>query len=251
MEQLEINKENFFEKTNAIFTEIPKMSENELFSMSEILLNKNTCKDFCQYSVFDGVTNRAEWVRCIEPIFEYDRETETFLFKKPDYIGGGKYQTEWVCDGDKLLQYKKGDEIEHENCKYKVIDICVEDNKFNEVGEIDFDLDSGDDFGLEDYHNKVVLQPLYCGSVYWYTSRGVFRYSDHWGYVSDCKWNIKPFKEYEIKESFSAIMNGIYYDVKDVRNVQDFALFITKKQEKVKMLGFCAWQDFKKKEVWE
>ena len=40
------------------------------------------------------------------------------------------------------------------------------------------------------------------GSLYFYTEKGVYRYSNHWGRVANCKWKINGIEAYK---------NQIYY----------------------------------------
>lgn len=40
------------------------------------------------------------------------------------------------------------------------------------------------------------------GSCYFYTEKGVYRYSNHWGRVANCRWKIKGIEEYK---------NQVYY----------------------------------------
>ena len=35
------------------------------------------------------------------------------------------------------------------------------------------------------------------GSYYFYTEEGVYRYSDHWGRVANCRWKIKGISDYK------------------------------------------------------
>ena len=35
------------------------------------------------------------------------------------------------------------------------------------------------------------------GSMYYYTDNGVFRYSNHWGRVANCRWKIKGIEAYK------------------------------------------------------
>jgi hypothetical protein len=59
------------------------------------------------------------------------------------------------------------------------------------------------------------------GSKYWYTQKGVYRYSDHWGNVASCYWELKtPSRS-------------------DVENRAAWAC-------DTELLAFCRWENFGK-----
>lgn len=35
------------------------------------------------------------------------------------------------------------------------------------------------------------------GSLYFYTEKGIYRYSNHWGRVANCRWKIKGIEDYK------------------------------------------------------
>lgn len=51
----------------------------------------------------------------------------------------------------------------------------------------------GDDFFL---NNKPHYKSK-SGSIYFYTEKGVYRYSNHWGRVANCRWKINGVEEYK------------------------------------------------------
>lgn len=55
----------------------------------------------------------------------------------------------------------------------------------------------GDSFKTKSVHYKSKS-----GSSYSFTEKGVFRYSNHWGRVADCRWKIRGIEDYK---------NQLYY----------------------------------------
>lgn len=45
------------------------------------------------------------------------------------------------------------------------------------------------------------------GSYYYYTDEGVFRYSNHWGRVANCRWKIKGIEEYKNQNYYVGFAN--------------------------------------------
>ena len=45
------------------------------------------------------------------------------------------------------------------------------------------------------------------GSYYYYTEEGVFRYSNHWGRVANCRWKIKGIEEYKNQNYYVGFAN--------------------------------------------
>jgi hypothetical protein len=226
----DFHKENFFKNTQACFRLIPKTAQYEEFSIEEMLKEKKTIDVF---SVLDYMKN---------PVWDtlYKNMREMFLhgsrkniLRPPDYIGGGKYEIFWVHEGDELLEFIPNEEIEYNDTKYRVIGISSYEDC----------LDCG--FDEEDPKWKVVLQPLNEGSLYWYTSEGVFRYSEHWGKVKDSQWDLDSHETKTLAEMIKKIQQGDFVDKEEYITLsKNFYDFNKRKGEKVKMLGFCAWENF-------
>ena len=167
----------------------------------------------------------------IKEIIDFDVSTRKLYLKNPDFISGGKYEVLWVKDGDKLLGYNVGQQIEYQENPYKVINVVLYEDEEYEIG----------------YCHKIVLQPLNCGSMYWYAPNGVFRYSDHWGKVKDCQWDLKFYADKKLQEIILGI-DEIFYllDKKEyLAMMEEYYDFQEKMKNKTKILGFCAWEDFK------
>lgn len=45
------------------------------------------------------------------------------------------------------------------------------------------------------------------GSMYYYTDKGVFRYSNHWGRVANCRWKIKGIEVYRNQKYYVGYAN--------------------------------------------
>lgn len=52
------------------------------------------------------------------------------------------------------------------------------------------------------FSNKKAHYKSKSGSFYFYTEKGVYRYSNHWGRVANCRWKIKGIEAYK---------NQVYY----------------------------------------
>ncbi|MFD1293681.1 hypothetical protein ACFQ5N_07515 [Lutibacter holmesii] len=56
------------------------------------------------------------------------------------------------------------------------------------------------EFEMVDIHFFKEKSPHYkskSGSLYLYSNNGVYRYSNHWGRVANCRWNIKGVENYK------------------------------------------------------
>lgn len=47
------------------------------------------------------------------------------------------------------------------------------------------------------------------GSLYFYTNEGVYRYSNHWGRVANCRWKISSVKDYKNQNYYIGYANWI------------------------------------------
>lgn len=219
----EFHKENFHIKTKGCFLEI----KNNFFEADNVekMLYKN-----------NKIQIERDWNICnampeIEEIIDFDVHTRKLYLKNPDFISGGKYEVLWVKDEDKLLGYNVGQHIEYQENPYKVIDVVFYEDEEEELG----------------YYHKIVLQHLNCGSMYWYAPNGVFRYSDHWGKLKDYEWDLKFYADKKLQEIILGI-DEIFYllDKKEyLAMMEEYYDFQEKMKNKTKILGFCAWEDFK------
>jgi len=81
---------------------------------------------------------------------------------------------------------------------------------------------------LKSYHNFNFFKHTYCefvmksesfflenkihyksksGSLYFYTSKGVYRYSNHWGRVANCRWKINGIENYKNQDRYVGYAN--------------------------------------------
>lgn len=77
------------------------------------------------------------------------------------------------------------------------------------------------------------------GSLYFYTKEGVYRYSNHWGRVANCRWKINGVEEYKNQNYYVGYANWVdfyslttnekvfYLDIVD-ENAQ---LYVSKSEE--------------------
>lgn len=47
------------------------------------------------------------------------------------------------------------------------------------------------------------------GSLYYYTNQGVYRYSNHWGRVANCRWKIRGIEAYKNQNYYVGYANWI------------------------------------------
>jgi hypothetical protein len=58
------------------------------------------------------------------------------------------------------------------------------------------------------------------GSQYHYTSEGVYRYSNHWGRVANCRWKIKGIADYKNQEHYLGYASwNDFYPLNDIDKV--------------------------------
>tara|TARA_R110001583_G_scaffold12326_2_gene54832 strand:+ start:10533 stop:11024 length:492 start_codon:yes stop_codon:yes gene_type:complete len=62
----------------------------------------------------------------------------------------------------------------------------------------------------EDYFNqKLVHYKSKSGSLYFYTDKGVYRYSNHWGRVANCRWKISGIEAYKNQDYYTGYANWL------------------------------------------
>lgn len=72
------------------------------------------------------------------------------------------------------------------------------------------------------------------GSYYYYTEEGVFRYSNHWGRVANCRWKIKGIEGYKNQKYYVGFANwSDFYPLNDTDKV--FYLTVDFENEQVKI----------------
>lgn len=76
------------------------------------------------------------------------------------------------------------------------------------------------------------------GSLYFYTDKGVYRYSNHWGRVANCRWKIKEVEEYKSQNYYIGFAKWTdFYLLNDVDKVFYIEVNFSLKQAKINRLG--------------
>ncbi|WP_245949206.1 hypothetical protein [Lutibacter citreus] len=67
---------------------------------------------------------------------------------------------------------------------------------------------------IDFFNQKSVHFKSKSGSSYFYTKEGVYRYSNHWGRVANCRWKINDVKEYKNQNYYVGYANwGDFYSI--------------------------------------
>ncbi|PKH50990.1 hypothetical protein CXF68_09965 [Tenacibaculum sp. Bg11-29] len=75
------------------------------------------------------------------------------------------------------------------------------------------------------------------GSLYFYTEKGVYRYSNHWGRVANCRWKIKGIEVYQSQNYYVGFANwDTFYQLNDTDKVFYVVVDFLAKQAKIKRL---------------
>ncbi|MCT4698003.1 hypothetical protein [Tenacibaculum haliotis] len=75
------------------------------------------------------------------------------------------------------------------------------------------------------------------GSLYFYTDAGVFRYSNHWGRVANCRWKIKGIETYKSQNYYVGFAKwNDFYPLNNTDKVFYLEVDFLLKQAKVKRL---------------
>ena len=60
---------------------------------------------------------------------------------------------------------------------------------------------------LDFFKDKSAHYQSKSGSLYFYTNEGVYRYSNHWGRVANCRWKIKNIEDYKSQNYYVGFSN--------------------------------------------
>ena len=75
------------------------------------------------------------------------------------------------------------------------------------------------------------------GSYYYYTAEGVFRYSNHWGRVANCRWKIQGIENYKNQEYYVGFAKWEdFYPLNNSDKVFYLEVDFLEKQAKIKRL---------------
>ncbi|REH52541.1 hypothetical protein C7448_103276 [Tenacibaculum gallaicum] len=73
------------------------------------------------------------------------------------------------------------------------------------------------------------------GSYYYYTEDGVFRYSNHWGRVANCRWKIKGIEDYKNQKYYVGYANwSSFYPLNSIDKVFYLEVDYTKAKASIK-----------------
>lgn len=75
------------------------------------------------------------------------------------------------------------------------------------------------------------------GSLYFYTNEGVYRYSNHWGRVANCRWKIKGIENYKNQDYNVGYANWQdFYPLNDVDKVFYLKVDFVSRQVKIQRI---------------
>ncbi|MBE7628876.1 cell division protein FtsQ [Tenacibaculum piscium] len=75
------------------------------------------------------------------------------------------------------------------------------------------------------------------GSLYFYTDKGVFRYSNHWGRVANCRWKIQGIEHYKSQDYYVGFANwNDFYPLNNTDKVFYLEVDYPEKQAKIQRL---------------
>ena len=73
---------------------------------------------------------------------------------------------------------------------------------------------------LDFFKDKSAHYQSKSGSLYFYTNEGVYRYSNHWGRVANCRWKIKNIEDYKSQNYYVGFSNwNSFYQLNDTDKV--------------------------------
>ena len=76
------------------------------------------------------------------------------------------------------------------------------------------------------------------GSLYFYADDGVYRYSNHWGRVANCRWKIKGIENYKSQNYYVGFSKwNDFYPLNDTDKVFYLVVNFETKQVKIKRIG--------------
>ncbi len=82
------------------------------------------------------------------------------------------------------------------------------------------------------------------GSLYFYADDGVYRYSNHWGRVANCRWKIKGVENYKSQNYYVGFAKWIdFYPLNDFDKVFYLEVDFNKQQARIKRIGNVANTD--------
>lgn len=87
------------------------------------------------------------------------------------------------------------------------------------------------------FDDKSVHYKSKSGSLYFYADNGVYRYSNHWGRVANCRWKIKGIEIYKNQDYYVGFANwNDFYPLNNTDKVFYLKVDYTTKQVKIQRL---------------
>jgi hypothetical protein len=84
------------------------------------------------------------------------------------------------------------------------------------------------------FNQKSVHYKSKSGSLYFYTDKGVYRYSNHWGRVANCRWKINGIVAYKNQNYYTGYANWLdFHSLKSAEKY--FYLEVNFEEESVKI----------------
>lgn len=90
---------------------------------------------------------------------------------------------------------------------------------------------------LDFFNQKSAHYQSKSGSLYFYTDEGVYRYSNHWGRVANCRWKIKNIEAYGSQNYYVGFSKWKeFYPLNDTDKVFYLEVNFETKQAKIKRI---------------
>ena len=90
----------------------------------------------------------------------------------------------------------------------------------------------------EFFNNTSIHYKSKSGSLYFFSNEGVYRYSNHWGRVGDCRWKINGVKTYKNQNFYSGFAKWLdFYSLNSVE--KNFYLKVNFEEESVNILSIA------------
>ncbi|CAM1353217.1 hypothetical protein [Tenacibaculum insulae] len=90
---------------------------------------------------------------------------------------------------------------------------------------------------IDFFKNKSAHYQSKSGSLYFYTDEGVYRYSNHWGRVANCRWKIKNIEDYKNQNYYVGFANwNDFYPLNNSEKAFYIKVDFLLKQAKIKRI---------------
>lgn len=93
-------------------------------------------------------------------------------------------------------------------------------------------------WSIDFFKNKSAHYQSKSGSLYFYTDEGVYRYSNHWGRVANCRWKIKNIEDYKSQNYYVGFAKwSDFYPLNDYDKVFYIKVDFLLKQAKIQRIN--------------